>query len=170
MTLDEIKTFIAQQTDAGLSLSAIQDKLAEQDVKISFLELRLLASEIESVLAKKKEEKTAKTSPGNQPQAAPESNPETDVPGRTPDTADTPASPAEPPAPDKLRGKTTVSLSPIQRPGYLACGSVSFGSGATADWLFDQAGRLELDNSSGGKPDAQDLREFQEELRKAFGA
>ena len=81
--------------------------------------------------------------------------------------------PAEPaaPAPEggaKVRGRTTVSVSPIQRPGFAMSGSVSFGSGVTADWYVDQTGRLGLDNAS-GQPDEQDIQEFQLELRKALG-
>ena len=84
--------------------------------------------------------------------------------------ASVPAEPASP-APDgaaKVRGATTVSVSPIQRPGFAMSGSVSFGSGVTADWYVDQTGRLGLDNAS-GQPDEQDIQEFQIELRKALG-
>ena len=59
----------------------------------------------------------------------------------------------------------SVSVSPIQRPGFVVSGSVSFGSGVTADWYVDQTGRLGLDNAS-GQPDEQDIQEFQIELRK----
>ena len=86
-------------------------------------------------------------------------------------TEETPAAPAETPAPaggEKVRGATTVTVSPIQRPGFAMSGSVSFGSGVTADWYVDQTGRLGLDNAS-GQPDEQDIQEFQIELRKALG-
>lgn len=164
MTQDEIKNFIAQQTGEGLSLSVIQDLLAEKGVKLSFLELRLIASGIESVLARKKAAENAKTTPENSPAPAPVANTADKENEISQNTA-----PADPSA-QILRGKTTVSISPIQRPGYVACGSVSFGSGVSADWFLDQMGRLALDNSSGGKPDAQDLKEFQLELSRAFSS
>ncbi len=162
MTQDEIKRFIADKTNDGLTLTAIQDALAEQGVKLRFMELRMLAAEIESVLQKKAEDKapapvpeknteTEKESTAVQDEAAPAAEPET--------TAQTPG----------LRGQTTVTLSPIQRPGYAASGTVTFGSGATAEWFLDQTGRLALDNAN-GQPDQQDIREFQMELRKVFGA
>ena len=155
MTQEEIKQFIADKTAEGMSLTAIQDALSAQGVKIRFMELRLLAAEIESVLAKKEADKAAAEAPAPEEKKAEE--------------APAPA-PAEP-APDgaaKVRGATTVSVSPIQRPGFAMSGSVSFGSGVTADWYVDQTGRLGLDNAS-GQPDEQDIQEFQIELRKALG-
>ena len=155
MTQEEIKQFIADKTAAGMSLTAIQDALSAQGVKIRFMELRLLAAEIESVLEKKEAEKAAAATP------APEEKKAEEAP------ASAPAKPASP-APDgaaKVRGATTVSVSPIQRPGFVVSGSVSFGSGVTADWYVDQTGRLGLDNAS-GQPDEQDIQEFQIELRK----
>ena len=155
MTQEEIKQFIADKTAEGMSLTAIQDALSAQGVKIRFMELRLLAAEIESVLAKKEADKAAAEAP------APEEKKAEDAPAPAP--AET--------APDgaaKVRGRTTVSVSPIQRPGFAMSGSVSFGSGVTADWYVDQTGRLGLDNAS-GQPDEQDIQEFQLELRKALG-
>lgn len=159
MTQEEIKQFIADKTAEGMSLTAIQDALSAQGVKIRFMELRLLAAEIESVLAKKEAEKAAAAEA-----PAPEEKKAEEAP------APGAAAPAAP-APDggaKVRGATTVSVSPIQRPGFAMSGSVSFGSGVTADWYVDQTGRLGLDNAS-GQPDEQDIQEFQLELRKALG-
>ncbi|MBR2000068.1 MAG: hypothetical protein IJ992_06085 [Lentisphaeria bacterium] len=155
MTQEEIKQFIADKTAEGMSLTAIQDALSAQGVKIRFMELRLLAAEIESVLAKKEADKAAAEAPAPEEKKAEE--------------APTPA-PAEttPDGAAKVRGATTVSVSPIQRPGFAMSGSVSFGSGVTADWYVDQTGRLGLDNAS-GQPDEQDIQEFQIELRKALG-
>ena len=155
MTQEEIKQFIADKTAAGMSLTAIQDALSAQGVKIRFMELRLLAAEIESVLEKKEAEKAAAATP------APEEKKAEEAP------ASAPASPA-PDGAAKVRGATTVSVSPIQRPGFAMSGSVSFGSGVTADWYVDQTGRLGLDNAS-GQPDEQDIQEFQIELRTALG-
>ena len=62
MTHDEIKAFIADRTREGHNLSKIQDMLAEQGVKMTFMELRLIASEIETSFWQKAEP---------QPEAAP---------------------------------------------------------------------------------------------------
>ena len=132
MTHDEIKAFIADRTREGHNLSKIQDMLAEQGVKMTFMELRLIASEIETS------------------DAAPE--------------ADAPAADDGKAAP---RGRTTVTIDQLARPGFLATGGVSFGSGASGNWCLDQMGRLMFEKLE-GKPDRQDLQEFQLELQRMF--
>ena len=47
MTQQEIKAFIADGIAQGLSLSKIQDALTGKGTHITYMELRLLASEIE---------------------------------------------------------------------------------------------------------------------------
>ena len=173
MNQQQIKDFIAQKVPEGLSLSKIQDLLKEQGVHITFMELRLLAAEIEEAVWKQNE----KEEPAQPAQPEPETAapaPAEDEPSDDMDEAETeppfqPAAPADAPAdaPAAPRGKTTVELSKIARPGTAASGSVKFGSGVTAEWLIDQFGRLSLDNPS-GKPDQQDIKEFQIELQKLF--
>ena len=172
MDQKEIKNFIAQKVPEGYSLSKIQDMLKEQGVHITFMELRLLASEIEEQVWKQTEKTEAS------PEAAQEivSEPaeaeefpaeESAIPGEEavpPSEPQPEEKPAEPAAP---RGKTTVELSKIARPGTAASGTVKFGSGVTAEWVVDQFGRLGLDKAS-GKPDQQDIQEFQMELQKLF--
>lgn len=175
MTHDEIKQFIAEQTECGVSLSRIQDMLNEKGAKLTFMELRLIASEIESGLWKKQEEAQAPKPEEAPPAAAPEedANEERDPAeesfpedGGQPVADDSEESAAD--AEAKPRGKTTVTISPIQRPGCVASGSVTFGSGVTGTWALDQLGRLMFEDIS-GRPDKQDVAEFQLELQKAFG-
>ena len=177
MTHDEIKAFIADRTREGHNLSKIQDMLAEQGVKMTFMELRLIASEIETSFWQKAEP---------QPEPAPEQDKpaqgaasadeaaddlpadESDAEQLPPDDAapkdEAPADGGEPPAP---RGRTTVTIDQLARPGFLATGSVSFGSGASGNWCLDQMGRLMFEKLE-GKPDRQDLQEFQLELQRMF--
>ena len=162
----EIKKFIAERVAEGVSLSKIQDELTAQGNKMTFMELRLLASEIENDIFKQ-QEAPAEPAPEETPAAAPEQ-------GTAQAAEPAPAAPANDAAPaeeaNKVRGNTTVTVSPIQRPGYYATGTVKFGSGAEAEWFLDQSGRLGLDPTNDMKPDQQDIAEFQQELRKAFGA
>ncbi|MBQ9338551.1 MAG: hypothetical protein IJS14_14770 [Lentisphaeria bacterium] len=171
MDQKQIKDFIAQKVPEGFSLSKIQDLLKEQGVHITFMELRLLASEIEESVWKKteKEEAPAPAEPANTP-ADPQAAEADDFADGPADAAPAePASPApeDPAKPAAPRGKTTVELSKIARPGAAASGTVKFGSGVTAEWVIDQLGRLGLENAS-GQPDQQDIREFQIELQKLF--
>ena len=177
MTHDEIKAFIADRTREGNSLSKIQDMLAEQGVKMTFMELRLIASEIETTFWKQAEPEP-EPGPGEKKQdpaagpagdaddfpeedgtddPLPPEEPAPDAPG------DAPAD-GEPPAP---RGVTSVTLDQVQRPGFLANGTVSFGSGAKGIWGLDEMGRLRVEPTE-GKPDQLDIQEFQLELQRMF--
>lgn len=165
----QIKKFIAEKVAEGISLSKIQDELTAQGTKMTFMELRLLASEIENDIFKQQEAAAQPPAPETPaPAPAPESA-EANMPS---DNEPATQAPAAENADDtnKVRGNTSVTVSPIQRPGYYASGTVKFGSGAEAEWFLDQTGRLGLDPTNGMKPDQQDIAEFQQELRKAFGA
>ena len=167
MDQKQIKDFIAQKVPEGYSLSKIQDMLKEQGVHITFMELRLLASEIEEQVWKQTEKEDAPP-PAEEPAA---DMPQDDVmeadAGPDEDAAPVPPAAPQTDAPAAPRGKTVVELSKIARPGAAASGTVTFGSGVTAEWIIDQMGRLGLDKAS-GQPDQQDIREFQMELQKLF--
>ena len=174
MDQKQIKEFIARKVPEGYSLSKIQDMMKEQGVHITVMELRPLASEIEEGVWKKTEEAKATAEPvkdiapaAAEPEEA-DAFPEEESPA--PEAAPIPEpapNAADQSAPAAPRGKTTVELSKIARPGTAASGTVKFGSGVTAEWVVDQFGRLGLDKAS-GKPDQQDIQEFQVELQKLF--
>ncbi len=173
MDQKQIKEFIAQKVPEGYSLSKIQDMLKEQGVHITFMELRLLASEIEEQVWKKTEETKAAAepvkdiAPAAEPAEEAEAFPEEEPPAPAAPMQEPEPTAADQAAPAAPRGKTTVELSKIARPGTAASGTVKFGSGVTAEWVVDQFGRLGLDKAS-GKPDQQDIQEFQVELQKLF--
>ena len=174
MDQKQIKEFIAQKVPEGYSLSKIQDMLKDQGVHITFMELRLLASEIEEQVWKETEktqiaqESAKEIAPAAEPAGDMETFPEEEAPAPQPAPSQEPEqNAADQAAPAAPRGKTTVELSKIARPGTAASGTVKFGSGVTAEWVVDQFGRLGLDKAS-GKPDEQDIREFQMELQKLF--
>lgn len=171
MTTDEIKKYIANKIREGESLSKIQDELKADGCAMTFMELRLIASGIGNDFWKEQEKPDP--APGKQEKSASESVPAAKQEPGLPEepAADEPVpaavSPEEGKADAKLRGKTSVTLSPIQRPGYVASGTVTFGSGASGDWCVDEMGRFGFEKLD-GKPDTQDIREFQMELHKAF--
>lgn len=185
MDQSQIKKFIAEKIPEGYSLSRIQDLLKEQGVQVTFMELRLLASEIEESIFKAEEEKAAAAEKAKEPPAPPAEEPpvpEDDLPpyaGRAPlpeeeaqgytppEEALNEVSPEGESTGKAVRGKTVVELSKLARPGAIASGTVKFGSGVTAEWIFDQMQRLSLANAS-GQPDQQDIQEFQVELQKLF--
>ncbi len=66
-------------------------------------------------------------------------------------------------------GGVSVEVDRLVQPGALVSGDVSFSDGVTAKWSLDQAGRIALDAGDPEyRPDPEDLKEFQVELRKAL--
>ena len=176
MTHDEIKAFIADRTREGHNLSKIQDMLAEQGVKMTFMELRLIASEIETSFWQKSEPQPEPAPEAEKPaQDAAPVNEADELPADDAGAEQLPPDDAAPandaPAADDgkaaPRGRTTVTIDQLARPGFLATGGVSFGSGASGNWCLDQMGRLMFEKLE-GKPDRQDLQEFQLELQRMF--
>ena len=145
MDNNEIRFCVAELLNEGISLSDIQKKLqSEKNVKMTFLDLRLLASELEEIdWSKQKADIEAKKAAKK---AEEEKKKEEE---KTADNA----------------GKTIVEISRLKRPGALACGTVQFASGAKAEWILDQMGRLGLDNQT-GEPTQDDIQEFQVELQR----
>lgn len=167
MDKNEIKNFIAQKVGEGLSLSKIQDLLNGMDCRMTFMELRLIASEIESGVWKKNDPVPAK--PEEAPADSSNSDSPDDADGVPPMDGDDEDEMSEEPPKDAAGqgtpGKTVVELSRLVRPGAIASGSVKFGSGASADWFLDQTGRVGLEKPT-GKPTQQDVQEFQMQLQK----
>ena len=175
MTHDEIKQFIADRTREGNNLSKIQDMLAEQGVKMTFMELRLIASEIETSFWQKAEpapesapEEKAPAAPADAAQAEEDGGfPGEDEAGQVPPSEPAQEASAGDAGEAAPRGRTSVTVDQLQRPGFLATGTVTFGSGASGNWCLDQMGRVMFEKLN-GKPDRIDIQEFQMELQRVF--
>ena len=140
METTERDQLIGRLLQEGNTLSDVQKVLEnEHDVKLTYMELRLISSELEVNWAA-----------FDPPKPAP--------PAEEPDVLDAPGT-----------GKTTVTVSKIQRPGAVASGDVTFASGVTAEWHFDAMGRLSL-NPTGGEPTEEDVQDFQAELQTVMQA
>ena len=137
-----IKRFVAQKLHEGVKLTEIQTMLVDElDCKMTFLELRLLAAELEDVdwsqFDPQEKKAEAEEAAAGDVQAAPAAG----------------------------TGETKVEISRLARPGAMMHGTVSFASGASAEWIIDQMGQLGLDKVQ-GEPTQEDLKAFQDELRK----
>ncbi len=140
MEKQAIKELVAREVNNGKSLSEIQKILSDEyDEKITFLDLRVLASELEDVQWDQKEENAADDDRDEQEQEE----------EQTPDQG------------------TVVEVSKLVRPGAVASGTVKFASGASAEWILNHSGQLGLDKVV-GTPTESDIQEFQVELQKAF--
>ena len=155
---NEIKTFMAAKLAEGVQLSEIQSLVnAEFKQNMTYMDVRILASELEVDWKKfdpeKKAEAPAEAAPAQEAAAPAEE-----------DVAEE-AAPAAPEMPDL--SDTKIEVSKIARPGMMLSGSVKFASGSTAEWYVDNMGRLGLENLVGEKPTQEDVEKFQIELDKA---
>jgi hypothetical protein len=83
------------------------------------------------------------------------------APAAAPKQASAPQTAAPAPGP----GSVSVDVDQIARPGAVVSGKVTFSDGNTAEWYFDQAGRLGLvPQKTGYRPSASDLQQFQAAL------
>ena len=153
MEKEELKKLIAGFLRQGMSLPEIQNKLAsEHKTTVTFLDLRLIASEIENI--------DWKEMPGEKSEAKESKEDEAHV-VEDEDQGD------EEISGDKgtWENGAVVEISKISRPGAMMSGSVKFPSGAKADWVLDNFGRIGLENAT-GKPTQEDIKEFQVALQK----
>jgi hypothetical protein len=144
MDRNELKQCVATLLRQGQSLTEIQTLLRrDHATTLTFLDLRLLASEIEDVnWGKSTAQEAAEAEAADEPDVITEAA--------------------------EVDTGTVVEVSKLARPGAALSGSVRFASGATADWVLDSYGRLALENAV-GKPTPEDLRGFQEELQRKLG-
>lgn len=148
MTNDERKPIIQKLLTEGLTLSQILDFLRnEKGDTITYMELRLLLSEMPNVKLPEKE------------------RPKSPVLPPTPVTAP-PVTPGGAPA-AAPGGKLSISVDQMPAPGSMLSGYARFASGAKAHWFLDEMGRLGLEPELGtGKPTPVDMQEFSTELRR----
>ena len=163
----QVKAFMAEKLAAGITLSEIQSLVnAEFKLSMTYMDIRILASELEIDWQKLSPEKQS-AAPAQESTPAPESAPETN--DATQETAE--PMPENAAMPDL--STTTVEVSKLARPGMMFSGSATFANGSTADWYLDNMGRLGVDNLQGDKPSPEDIEKFQivlqNELRKIMG-
>lgn len=136
----KIKRFIAQKLAEKESLSNIQKLVNEEfGTKLTYMEIRILASELEDVDWKAFDPVPVKK------------DEEAEVEEALPASG------------------TVVEVSKLVRPGTALSGTVSFRSGSKAEWYVDSYGRLGIENLQGENPTEEDVREFQKELQKQLG-
>lgn len=141
---------ISQWVQEGASLSVIQGKLAtEFGISMTFLDVRLLVDDLNLTLQEKEEPK--KENEVN-------SNTEAEV---TPSLDTT--------APNKPASGVKVEVDPINRPGTMVSGNVTFSDGQLADWYLDMEGRPGLaPRTPGYRPSQSDIMDFQMKLDAAL--
>ncbi len=151
MNLDDAQRIkVAEWIAQGLKLSEIQSRLgAELGLNLTYMDVRLLVDDLKLTpkdIERPKPTASAIQAPGSGAAA----------PAPAPSAAQQPA--AKP-------GAVSISVDQVARPGAVVSGKVTFSDGNTADWYFDQAGRLGLlPQQPGYRPSAPDLQQFQAAL------
>lgn len=144
---EEQKAQVRKWLDQGLQLAEIQSRLeSEFGIRTTYMEVKLLVSDLQ-VLPKDPEpldrqnKKTAQPAPGKGAQEGKTAAEEQDKPGR---------------------GRLSVTMDEIAKPGAVVSGSVTFSDGKRANWYVDEYGRLGIATAERGyRPTDADMREFQ---------
>lgn len=139
MDENTLKETVAKLLADGVKLNDIQKILKEEhNHSIPFMELRLLAADLEVNWSKFDPKKD-----------------EEDTEEEAPKVAPTPVD------------QTLIEISKIQRPGAMFSGSVTFLSGIKGTWFVDQMGQLglELEDES-QQPSEEDQKAFSQALQE----
>ena len=142
---DEQKQKVTAWIAAGLKLSDVQQRLAEEcDIRLTYMEARFLVDDLKVT--------PAEAAPSPQPPTAPGAP-----------AAPSALLPADAPPPTATG--VAVSVDEITRPGAVVSGSVTFTDGGKAAWHLDQMGRLGMVPAlEGYHPPPADVPEFQAAL------
>jgi len=181
MTTKERDEYIASQLNAGVSLSDVQTKLAQEyGVKMTYFELRMLAMGLAVDWEKQDKPKPAATPApvvaAPQEAAADDDDMAAADDFNANDAEDTEAEPTdddedEEPDDDEAAadGETKIVLDETPHPGAALSGTAVFASGASGKWALSRNGRLGFEPDEGSKePDENDWQLFQAELQKTL--
>ena len=139
MTNEERKQVVRELLAKGQTLSQIQDYLhKEKNDPITYMELRLLLSEMPD--AKLQERERPKTV--TPPQSAPPANPAAKSIGAARES-------------ESVGSKLSISVDQVPAPGSMLSGYARFSSGAKAHWFLDEMGRLGLEPELGASKPTQ---------------
>ena len=143
----KLRKIIKNELNSGTSLSNIQRLLDEEyDVNMTYLDLRMIASELNVNWEKQEAKKPVTPSMADETISAEESTEKQQQPSTG----------------------TQVTVDKVTRPDALMSGTVKFKSGASGKWFVDHAQQLGLAPDSGSsKPTQEDIIEFQKELQQA---
>lgn len=156
---DQQKDIIRNWIQDGLQLNEIQKNIADEfGLKLTYMDLRFLLSDLELTPLDKEEPKEEEPAPDAEP------TPET---AAAPDESD---QAEELPQDDSIPGgDVSVTVDEITRPGFHISGKVTFSDGKKAEWFIDEMGRPGINpEEEGYRPTQDDIMKFQVELQKTL--
>lgn len=137
--VEAVRGWVAQ----GARMADVQKKLTEEfGFKVTYMDTRFLALDLELEFAKDEEVKT-----------------------EDPAASVLVEDPAMPEFPAGI-GEVDATVDRVARPGAMVSGTVTFSDGMKGRWLIDEMGRPSIDpDQAGYQPTEDDLEAFQEKLR-----
>ena len=137
--VETVRGWVAQ----GARMADVQKKLTEEfGFKVTYMDTRFLALDLELEFAKDEEVKT-----------------------EDPAASVLVEDPAMPEFPAGI-GEVDATVDRVARPGAMVSGTVTFSDGMKGRWLIDEMGRPSIDpDQAGYQPTEDDLEAFQEKLR-----
>lgn len=139
---------VAELVNGGAKLGDVQKFLNEQfGISMTYMEVRFLVDDLDlTVKDPKVEEKKTEEAPAT--------------------SGDTSAQPEQSAENASVQGGVTVEISPVQIPGTIVSGKVTFTDGVTSMWSLDANGRLQLEGAAPDyRPSQADIEDFQQKLQ-----
>ncbi|NLH71512.1 MAG: hypothetical protein GX456_00500 [Verrucomicrobia bacterium] len=150
---EEQKAQVRKWLEQGLQLAEIQSRLeSEFGIRTTYMEVKLLVSDLQVLpkdpepLDRQNNRKASQAAVGKGVQEGKNAAGEQGKAGR---------------------GRVSVSMDEITKPGAVVSGSVTFSDGKRASWYVDEYGRLGIATAERGyRPTEADMREFQAALEQ----
>jgi hypothetical protein len=160
MLNDAQKETIREWAASGAELAEIHRRIAEElGVRMTYLEARLLVSELEVKLDRPEEETDATADP----EAESDQGPDPGI-GKDGDEDDESLDKAW--DDDPATSGVSVNVDQITQPQAMVSGRVTFSDGKGGGWYVDRMGRLGIDpDEEGYRPSESDITAFQQKLQ-----
>ena len=157
---DAQKQAVAGWVEDGCGLSEIQKRLSSEfELSMTYMDVRFLVIDLGLEIHEESTQSPPEPAPLDGDDAGDDTVPADVEPSVPSDAEPGPAS----------AGAVVVDLDRLMKPGTVVSGTVTFSDGVNASWGLDQMGRLALDAGDPQyRPCEEDLRTFQDELRKAL--
>lgn len=154
------KSAVKSWIEEGATLSEVQNRLAaEFGIKLTFMDVRLLAVELNATV---KDRKPASMAKPPDLKAG-----KTDALPAGQEEAESEVLPDDHALKEIGSGRVRVEVDRVMKPGALVSGSVTFSDGIRGEWMLDQYGRLGLSGLKPGyRPSSSDVQEFQAALQR----
>lgn len=152
---EAVKSWVSE----GAGVSQVQKRLeSEFGINLTYMDVRFLLDDLDAELKDPVRE------------VAPEDALTAPLPPKSGASESVAESDGEPSNETAAEGEVVVTKSPIQRPGAIVGGNITFSDGGKAEWVLDQTGQLGLIPAvQGYAPPQKDMAVVQNKIREILG-